>query len=346
MNLRSARAVGALLLAGCLVTVLGPAQPATAHGGGPPPGGKLDMTGDIGDFVPGEIDDPVHDPAIISDRGTYYVFSTGILRNPDDPGGIFVRKSEGTLAGPWESMAEIPVPEWTRAYGHNHLWAPDVVKRGRTFHLYYAASSFGRNTSAIGVATTRTPGDVESWVDHGPVVTSEAGVHDHNAIDPYVFRDQGSWWIAFGSYWSGVKLQRLASMTEPVGPVIALADRGFPPNAIESPTIFRRGEYYYLMVSWDRCCAGLDSTYKLAVGRSHSLTGPYLDADGVPLLDGGGTVILAGDGNQVGTGGQDVYREFGRHYVIHHYYDGDAGGVIRMQIRGVEWEDGWPYFGL
>lgn len=344
MNLRTVRATGALLLAGCLVATLGPAQPAGAHGGGPPPRGKLEMTGDIGDFIPGEVDDPVHDPAIVADRGTYYVFSTGILRNPDDPGGIFVRRSRGTLAGPWESMAEIPVPEWTRAYGHNHLWAPDVVERGRTFYLYYAASSFGQNTSAIGVATTRTPGDVHSWVDHGPVLTSQAGVDDYNAIDPYVFKARGSWWIAFGSYWSGVKLQRLATMTEPVGPVIALADRGFPPNAVESPTIFRRGGYYYLLVSWDQCCAGLDSTYKLAVGRSRSLTGPYLDADGVPLREGGGTVILAGDGNQIGTGGQDVLRAFGRHYVIHHYYDGDAGGVIRMQIRSLEWADGWPYF--
>jgi arabinan endo-1,5-alpha-L-arabinosidase len=335
-----------LLLVGCLVATLGCGNASGGPRGDHPPRGTLEMTGDIGDFVQGEVDDPVHDPAIVKDGRTYHVFSTGILRNPEDPGGIFVRRSRGTLAGPWESMDEIPVPEWTRQYNPNHLWAPDVVKRGNTFYLYYAASSFGQNSSAIGVASTRTPGDVDSWVDHGPVVVSEAGVHDYNAIDPFVLKDRGTWWIAFGSHWSGIKIQRLASMTEATGPVLSLADRRVPPNAVENPAIFKRGPYYYLLVSWDRCCAGVDSTYKVAVGRSRSLTGPYVDRDGVSLMEGGGTVILDGDGNQIGTGAADVHTEFGLNYIVHHYYDADANGVIRMQIRSMEWEDGWPHFDL
>jgi arabinan endo-1,5-alpha-L-arabinosidase len=334
----------ALLLAGVLLAVSGGAE-AIAHGRKPPQG-KLEMTGDIGDFIPGVVDDPVHDPAIVKDprTDTYYVFSTGILRNPDDPGGIFMRRSRGTLAGPWESMDEIPVPAWTRPYNPNHLWAPDAVRRGDRFYLYYSASSFGQNTSAIGVASTRTPGDVDSWVDHGPVVTSQVGVDDFNAIDPYVFQDSGKWWIAFGSFWSGLKIQRLASMTRTTGPVLSLADRRVPPNAVESPAIFKRGPFYYLLMSWDFCCRGVDSTYKMVMGRSRSLTGPYVDRNGVSLLEGGGTIILDGDGNQFGTGAPDVIQESGLTYVIHHYYDGDANGVIRMQIRSMEWEDGWPHF--
>lgn len=339
------RATGALLLAVGLAASPG-LTGASAGPQGPPPEGKLEMVGDVGEFIPGEIDDPVHDPAIVKDPSTqtYYVFSTGILRNQSDPGGIFVRRSTGTLEGPWESMGEIAVPDWTLEYNPNHLWAPDVVRKGNTFYLYYSASSFGQNTSAIGVATTQTPGDVDSWVDHGPVVTSQSGVDEFNAIDPFVFKAQGQWWIAFGSHWTGIKLQKLASMTETTGPMLSLADRGFPPNAIENPAIFKRSGYYYLLTSWDQCCAGTDSTYKVAVGRSKSVTGPYVDQDGVPLLDGGGTVILAGDGNQIGTGAADVHVEFGNEYVVHHYYDGDAGGVIRMQIRSMQWEDGWPSF--
>ncbi|WP_129667638.1 arabinan endo-1,5-alpha-L-arabinosidase [Phytoactinopolyspora endophytica] len=347
---RAGRAVHALVIGGVVVATLGAADPDAGGGppssapNGPPLRGTLDMHGDIGDYVPGEIDDPVHDPAIIQAGDTYYVFSTGSLRDPEDPGGIFVRSSSGTLAGPWESMGEIPVPEWTKEYGHNHLWAPDVVRRGNTYYLYYAASSFGENTSAIGVASTKTPGDLDSWVDHGPVLTSEAGEHDYNAIDPHVFQAEGRWWIAFGSHWSGIRLQELASMTEPIGQLHHLADRQEPPNAIEAPVIFKRGRYYYLVTSWDRCCAGTDSTYKVAVGRSESVTGPYVDRDGVPLLEGGGTVILSSHGNQIGPGGQDVLFERGLHYLVHHYYDGDADGVIRMQIRSMEWEDGWPNF--
>jgi arabinan endo-1,5-alpha-L-arabinosidase len=309
-----------------------------------PPEGKLEMTGDIGDFVPGVIDDPVHDPTLIKDRDTYYVFSTGIL-NPDDPGGIFARRSRETLAGHWESLDEIPLPEWTLEYDVNHLWAPDIVKRGDTYFLYYSASSFGSNTSAIGVTRTKTPGDLGSWEDLGPILTSDPS-KNYNAIDASVLHDGSKWWIAFGSFWDGIKMQELKNMTQPTGPIHSLARRRHEVefNPIENPAIFKRGRYYYLLTSWDFCCRGTESTYKVAVGRSESITGPYVDKDGVPLEEGGGTVILAGDGNQIGTGGQDVYEEFGRVYMIHHYYDGDADGVIRMQIRSMDWNDGWPYF--
>ncbi|MFA9557933.1 arabinan endo-1,5-alpha-L-arabinosidase [Evansella sp. AB-rgal1] len=309
-----------------------------------PPQGKLEMIGDYGDFVPGQIDDPTHDPALFNDGDTYYVVSTGIL-NSETPGGIYLRQSNGTLEGPWEAIGEIPVPEWTHEYNHEHLWAPQVARNGNTFYMYYAVSSFGSNNSAIGVMSTETPGDLDSWEDLGPVITSQSGM-DFNAIDPSVMEDEGEWWITFGSYWTGIKLQRLDdSMTEPIGEVYDLASRpNVLHNPIEAPTIFKKDDYYYLITSWDRCCAGLDSTYKITIGRSESITGPYYDKDGVPLMEGGGTIILDSHENETGPGGQDYFHESGIDYIIYHYYDGDANGVIRMQIRSMEWEDGWPYF--
>jgi arabinan endo-1,5-alpha-L-arabinosidase len=307
----------------------------------------LPMTGDIGDYnAEKSIDDPVHDPSLFHDArtGTYYVASTGILRTKDDPGGIFLRRSQGSLSGPWESLGEVPLPEWTKEYGVLHLWAPDVAQQEGWFYLYYSASSFGSNTSAIGVARTQTPGDLDSWEDLGPVLTSDRS-KNYNAIDPYVFKDRGSWWIAFGSFWTGIKLQEMRSLTEPAGPVYALASRpGVRYNPIESPAIFKRGGYYYLMAAWDFCCSGVNSSYKTVVGRSKNLTGPYLDMDGKRLDEGGGTVILSRRDNQVGTGGGDILREGNDYYFVHHYYDANAGGVIRMQIRKLDWQGDWPYF--
>ncbi|MGJ9383479.1 arabinan endo-1,5-alpha-L-arabinosidase [Salipaludibacillus sp. CF4.18] len=305
--------------------------------------GELAMFGDIGDFIQDEVDDPAHDPAIIKDQNTYYVFSTGKLQNQEDPGGIYIRKSEGTLEGEWEAIGEIPAPDWIKEYGPNHLWAPQVVKREDEYYLYYATSSFGSNNSAIGAASSKTPGDPESWIDHGPVFTSQQGSEDYNAIDPHVFEADDSWWIAFGSHFSGIKLQKMASQTEVEGEIYTLANRpGVAHNPIEAPTIIEKGNYFYLFTSWDQCCNGTDSTYKIAVGRSESVTGPYVDKDGVPLEEGGGTVILSTKGDQIGPGGQDILQEGDIDYLIYHYYDGDADGVIRMQIRSLDWQEEWP----
>jgi hypothetical protein len=70
------RVLPAVLLTGCLVLVTGGAEAAAHDRRHGPPRGTLEMTGDVGDFVPGEIDDPVHDPAIVKDHRTYYVAST------------------------------------------------------------------------------------------------------------------------------------------------------------------------------------------------------------------------------------------------------------------------------
>lgn len=372
---RRLRALALTLLAPVLVAPFLVAGPAAADHGGPPLTGKLDMTGEIGNFDPeAGIDDPVHDPTLFEDKGTYYVFSTGRF-DPSpgitDPGGVFVHRSTESLAGPWESVGEIAFPEWARDFRDpigpepgvesepaRHIWAPFVVERAGVFYLYYSVSSFANNYSAIGLATSRTPGDLDSWVDQGPILTSpgRAGdgdadpTNDVNAIDPMVFRgDRGRWYITFGSFWSGIKIQELVDMRTPVGPVIPLATRApdVQFNPIENPQIFRHGRYWYLTTSWDFCCSGANSTYKTAVGRSTSPTGPYVDREGVPLMEGGGTVILEARGNQLGTGALDVLREHGRLYAVHHYYDADDPQFdARMQIREVEWEDGWPVFPL
>ncbi|SES22136.1 arabinan endo-1,5-alpha-L-arabinosidase [Gracilibacillus ureilyticus] len=306
---------------------------------------KLEMTGDIGGFDVEKGDDPTHDPSIFKADDTYYVVSTGIARNEENPGGIFIRKSEGALEGPWESIGELPVAEWTKEYNVHHLWAPHVAENDGTYYLYYSASMFGTNYSAIGVASTSTPEDTNSWEDHGPIIQTTMR-DSFNAIDPMAIEDDGKWWLLYGSHFGGIVLKELVDMTETTGEEYVLASRQATTehNAIEGPTIFKKDDYYYLLTSWDKCCSGVDSTYKVAVGRSESIIGPYVDSNGVALLDGGGDVILEAEDNQIGPGGQDVIEEDGNYYMVYHYYDGDANGTIRMQIRRMNWEVGWPSF--
>jgi arabinan endo-1,5-alpha-L-arabinosidase len=329
------RLSAAFVLVICLIASMNAllTSPSAHAQQGPPPSGCLDLTGDTGSTTP--VDDPVHDPAIFKDPSTqtYYVASTGILQTPDDPGGIFLRRSEGTLAGPWESLGALPVPEWTLEYDPNHLWAPDVVRTGDTFWLYYGVSQLGTQNSAIGVMSTTTPGDLDSWVDHGPVITSQRG-DPYNAIDPQVFKDRGTWYLAFGSWWEGIHLFELEDMTSVTGEPTQLAEVTGAPS-LEAPTIVYRKGYYYLFTSRGFI---VSDTYHVEVGRSRNLTGPYVDRDGVPLLEGGGTVVLETEG---GAGGQDVIKEFGRYFMVNHYYEWDPL-QIRMQICELQWDDGWP----
>ena len=131
------------------------------------------------------------------------------------------------------------------------------------------------------------------WVDRGPVVRS-APESDFNAIDPGIIEDaDGTPWMAFGSYWNGIRMVQLqwptgkrSADTDP----LHLADRKAAPNAIEAPYIVRHDGYYYLFASWDHCCQGVNSDYKVAVGRSRG-DRPVRRPGGRALLDGGGTVV-------------------------------------------------------
>jgi len=112
---------------------------------------------------------------------------------------------------------------------------------------------------------------------------------------------------------------------------------------VEAPNIVHHDGFYYLIVSFDGCCTGVASTYRLAVGRSPEITGPYVDKAGVPMLEGGGTVLLEGHDTFAGTGHNDVYRDGGVDWLIHHYYDREQDGARKLSVRRLDWgPDGWP----
>lgn len=297
----------------------------------------LNMSGDLG----------AHDPTLIKAGDTYCSFSTGIGRENTNPGGILVHVSQGDASGPWVTIGEVPAPEITKAYKTGNVWAPDVVydEASKKYFLYYAVSEFGTNNSAIGVASSVDPCKTNTWTDEGVVLTSRPGAQDYNAIDPDVFIEDGKWYLAFGSFSSGLKLTELKDFRTPQGDIVTLASRPKTEwNPLEAPAILKKGEYHYLIMSWDFCCQGLNSTYKIAVGRSKDIKGPYLDQKGLDLKDGGGTIILNTYGNQKAPGGQDVFTEGQSNYLVYHSYDSSFSGNPRMQVRKLSWKNGWPYF--
>jgi len=230
---------------------------------------------------------------------------------------------------------------------HMNYWAPDIMKVGSRYFLYYSVSSFGKMTSAIGLATNATldPQDpAYRWVDEGIVVQTHDG-DGFNAIDPGVFRDNdGTLWLTFGSYWSGIKLVQLDSDTGKRLPDSKLVSLAYN-DSIEASYLCKHDDYYYLFVNWGSCCRGPESTYNIRVGRSKSVTGPYLDKAGVNMLHQGGSLFLATtNGPLIGPGHAGSLTEKNRTWFTSDFEaDMRMGGKPTLAIMPLRWTtEGWP----
>ena len=288
-----------------------------------------------------------HDPVMIKCGERYYLFCTGM--------GISMFVSDNMRE--WQPYGGVfeEAPAWTKEAVpgfRGHMWAPDIIYHNGKYHLYYSCSSFGKNHSAIGhaenVTLDKSSPDYK-WHDTGMVIQSITGRDNWNAIDPNVIIDeQGQGWFSFGSFWGGIKLFKMneeLTAPHPSQEWATLAvrnSRASQENPIEAPFIFRHGDYYYLFVSIDYCCKGKDSTYKMAVGRSKNVKGPYLDREGQRMDRGGHTLINSSNEKWVASGHCGVHHIDGKDYLAAHAYEATNGRSI-LVVREIEWDaEGWP----
>lgn len=331
---------GLVIGAGFGSSIIGLAQSSPGASSSEVEAVHLDLTGSI---------TQIHDPVIIKEGDTYYTFSTH--------NGIMVRKStdlqEWKRPFPQGVFPPTSAPDWTQEMvpeSNNDIWAPDILYFNGKFHLYYSVSSFGSNRSVIGLATNTTldsEADDFEWVDEGLVIESVRS-DNYNCIDPNVIIDEeGVPWLAFGSHWSGIKMRRLdydtGKLSSEDETLYSLASRRVHPRAVEAPFIIRKGDYYYLFVSFDQCCNGASSTYRVMVGRSEAVTGPYIDRDGVDMMDDGGTQVTYPTERWRGPGHNAILQEEDADYIVYHAYDAERQGMETLRIAPLTWDDeGWP----
>ena len=299
----------------------------------------------------------VHDPVMAYEDSTYHIFATGM--------GIQHMTSKDRKT--WTVKAEpvmTVIPKWTQDSVpgfRNHVWAPDVIKWHGRWWLSYSCSTFGKNGSSIGLLSTRSL-SFPIWNDEGCIVTSKSKRDNWNAIDPnFIIDDNDQPWLTWGSFWDGIQLARLDSTMhiaagEKPRTIARRYSKGFKPsepnptskfagtNAIEAPFIFKHGGYYYLFVSWDYCCRGAKSNYRVAVGRSKNVEGPYLDRNGKDMAEGGGNLFLEGDKKDFEAAGHCAAYTFNGEdiFICHGYSIAHQGASIFIQ-RPIHWTaDGWP----
>jgi arabinan endo-1,5-alpha-L-arabinosidase len=283
-----------------------------------------------------------HDPStLIKDGGNYYYFATGQ--------GIVSRRSSNLMR--WNTGATVfsTAPAWTTSAVPGftgNFWAPDVAFFNGAYHLYYSVSTFGSQVSAIGMATTPTLDTSSSsygWTDHGPIIQSTNG-SAYNTIDPSIFTDtDGSMWMTFGSFWNGVYETELDPSTGLRKNTSVAPKRLAYNSSIEASYLYKRGTFYYLFVNWGQCCMGVNSTYNMRVGRSTSVGGPFVDQNGVNMINSGGSLFLGSEGNVIGPGHMGIYTDAGTDYFTFHYYNGANNGSATYNLEKLYWSaNGWP----
>lgn len=299
----------------------------------------------------------VHDPVMAKEDGVYHIFATGM--------GIQRMTSKDRKNWQVKAMPVMTViPKWTRdsVPGFDkHVWAPDIIRWHNKWWLAYSCSTFGKNGSAIGLLSAAKL-DSPIWNDEGCIVASRENRDNWNAIDPnFVIDDNDTPWMVWGSFWDGIQIVRLdTTMHVAKGEKPRILARRYAPgtttaepnptsahagtNAIEAPFVMKHQGYYYLFVSWDYCCRGSKSNYRVAVGRSKNVDGPYLDKRSNDMLNGGGTVLLEGDKKQYeATGHCAAYSIDGKDIFICHGYSTEMKGAPVLIQREIRWtDDGWP----
>ncbi len=296
----------------------------------------------------------LHDPGtMIKDGNSYFIYGDGQgisgitstdLRNWSATSPIFPGNPPA-----WTTNA---VPGFT---GYN--WAPDTAYFNGRYNLYYVCSIFGTINSAIGLVTSPSLGS-PVWTDQGKVIQSNPNfatnattdLTAYNCIDPSILVDiNGTVWMSFGSYSDGILIMQLDPSTgkriAPNSTIYRVANNGrvFFSNTEEGSCLYQHGGYYYLFVNFGGCCAGVNSTYNIRVGRSAIVTGPYFDRNGSNMVSGGGTMVLESTARYIGPGHPAIMNDNGTNWFTYHYYDGKNNGAATVGMNQVYWSaDGWP----
>lgn len=295
-----------------------------------------------GNIVTGNV--RVHDPVMIKDKNTYYIYTTG----------IGAQKSADMKVWGWDGprFSLFPeMPAWHKDFIPDQkpgLWAPDIHFRDGKFHMYYSVSAWMNFNSSIGYATNTTldPADpAYKWVDEGRVISYKNGGEGVNVIDPNIFVDSdGKVWLFYGSYKAGLRLVELNPKTGKLFDEVAPDVTVITNSLGEGVFVLKSTDgYYYIFASRGKCCAGIESTYQVVMGRSRNVKGPYLSKIGESWVDSRYSLLMAGDYSEPGRGHNGFYTEGDTTYILYHAYNREADGASLLRISPLYvGADGWP----
>lgn len=272
-----------------------------------------DSSAFYGSVIGPVIGDNFPDPAILWDDGTSYAYST-------NSAGIHIPMATSSDNNSWSIIEDHDaLPSIASWMTDNKIWAPDVVRIGDTFVMYFASATTSSNGQyhCIGVATSSDPlGPFD--VRDTPLICPD-GASTGGAIDPDGFLDgpSGKRYLTYkldgnalgngGSCNNGIApirptpimLQELsADGLRLVGTASQILDRDDADGPlVEAPSLHRSEEGVYFLFFASNCYSS--PYYATSYATSRDVRGPYTKASR-PLL-------ITGDGpDVVGPGGLDI----------------------------------------
>jgi arabinan endo-1,5-alpha-L-arabinosidase len=274
----------------------------------------------------------VPDPTVIkADDGYFYLYATGRITP--------IYKSKDLVN--WTFVGTAFTEETRPAFEPNGgIWAPDINVIDGKYVLYYSMSVWGgEQTCGIGVAVADSPEG--PFTDRGKLLRSnEIGVQ--NSIDQFYIEENGTKYLFWGSFHgiycielenNGMEIKKGAEKRQIAG------------SAFEGTYIRKKAEYYYLFASIGSCCEGVKSTYRLVVGRSKSLFGPYLDKSGKDMMNNGFSVVIASNERFTGNGhcSEIVQDDAGNDWILYHGVDITNPRSRMLLLDQITWDDdNWP----
>jgi arabinan endo-1,5-alpha-L-arabinosidase len=275
------------------------------------------------------------DPTIIkSNDGYFYLYATEDTRNTP------IYKSKNLTD--WEFVGTAFTNETRPTFEpKGGLWAPDIEYIKGQYVLYYSMSVWGGEwTCGIGAAVSDRPEG--PFADKGKLFRSdEIGVQ--NSIDQFYIEEKGKKYLFWGSFRGiyAIELSNDGLSIKKDAKKIQIAGTAF-----EGTYIYKRNGYYYLFASIGSCCQGVKSTYKLVVGRSKSLFGPYLDKTGKDMMNNGYSLVIGSNERFVGNGhcSEIVQDDKGNDWIFYHGVDVEKPHGRVLLLDNIKWDkDGWPY---
>lgn len=278
------------------------------------------------------------DPSIIrGEDGVFYAYGTQDNALWGDFYGVRyipILSSTNLIDWKYENQVFRPItlPTWSQTSGAG-LWAPDIIRLGNQYVLYYSMSAWGDPNPGIGVATAPNP--LGPWTDQGKLFDS-IEIDVVNSIDPAVFIDDDERVYMFWGSFAGIYVVELSAdgLSLKDGSkeaaknnkvlVAGVDNKRWESGNYEGAYVVKKGKWYYLYLSTGSCCNGFNSTYEVRIARSENVLGPYYDKAGnlMTSRQNIGTPVVRGNDDFVGVGHNSVIQDdAGDSWLVYHGFD-------------------------